>query len=357
MASYRCACHETEELKKHRLIEAQLREEREFIGSFKILCTGTGDSGKTTLSKQMKILHMEGYTNEEKEQFIPIIIRNIVEHTKLILEKMWEDGIQLKTDTYLIEDRENIIRTFQYAAESDYKKVPATLAVLIKTIIKHEEFWACFDKHASYLHISDGSKYLLERIEEICKKDYMPIHRDILHAKVITQGIWETRFKVNNYPFIMYDIGGQRMERKKWCSIYDDISCVISVVAISEYDQLLREDSSTNRLHESIKVFRELTQNKKLKEKPIILCLNKVDLFEIKINTIPLTRCFPECPPDIANDAKAAKIYIKNKLWEHKTQEERENPLYLTKFTHATDTTNIKTIIEAVKTFCFTKDL
>lgn len=38
-------------------------------GVFKVLILGTGESGKSTLIKQMKIIHHEGYTPDEVMEF------------------------------------------------------------------------------------------------------------------------------------------------------------------------------------------------------------------------------------------------------------------------------------------------
>ena len=46
----------------------------------------------------------------------------------------------------------------------------------------------------------------------------------------------------------MYDVGGQRNERKKWIHCFDGVTAVIFVVGLSEYDQCLVEDGVTNRM-------------------------------------------------------------------------------------------------------------
>ena len=42
----------------------------------------------------------------------------------------------------------------------------------------------------------------------------------------------------------MYDVGGQRNERKKWIHCFENVTAVIFVAALSAYDQVLYEDSS-----------------------------------------------------------------------------------------------------------------
>lgn len=43
----------------------------------------------------------------------------------------------------------------------------------------------------------------------------------------------------------MYDVGGQRTERRKWISCFEDVRAVLFVVALSGYDMTLVEDHST----------------------------------------------------------------------------------------------------------------
>lgn len=40
------------------------------------------------------------------------------------------------------------------------------------------------------------------------------------------------------------DVGGQRSERRKWIHCFDDVKAIIFIAAISEFDQVLREDKT-----------------------------------------------------------------------------------------------------------------
>ena len=42
----------------------------------------------------------------------------------------------------------------------------------------------------------------------------------------------------------MFDVGGQRDERKKWIQVFNDVTAIIFVVACSSYNLVLREDPS-----------------------------------------------------------------------------------------------------------------
>lgn len=40
----------------------------------------------------------------------------------------------------------------------------------------------------------------------------------------------------------MFDVGGQRSERKKWIHCFENVTALLFLVAISGYDQCLVED-------------------------------------------------------------------------------------------------------------------
>jgi guanine nucleotide-binding protein subunit alpha len=46
----------------------------------------------------------------------------------------------------------------------------------------------------------------------------------------------------------MFDVGGQRSERKKWIHCFENVTSIIFCVALSEYDQVLLEESNQVRL-------------------------------------------------------------------------------------------------------------
>ena len=106
--------------------------------------------------------------------------------------------------------------------------------------------------------------------------------------------IIETQFTYKGLHFKMFDVGGQRSERKKWIHCFEGVTAIIFCVALSGYDLVLAEDEEMNRMMESMKLFDSICNNKWFVETSIILFLNKKDLFEQKIKYSPLSICFPE---------------------------------------------------------------
>jgi len=142
----------------------------------------------------------------------------------------------------------------------------------------------------------------------------------------------------------MVDVGGQRSERKKWMHCFQDVTCVIFCVALSEYDLKLYEDDQTMRMHESLKLFKEICNSKWFVDTAMILFLNKRDIFAEKIKKIDLNVAFDDYTGGC--DYDKATAFIKDKFL---AQNEQPKKHIYTQITCATDTENIQVVFNAVK--------
>ena len=100
----------------------------------------------------------------------------------------------------------------------------------------------------------------LNSLDRLTQADYIPTQQDVLRTRVKTTGVVEMAFTLKNHrfrqvhsePFFsdfliqnrIVDVGGQRSERKKWIRCFEDVTAVIFVSALSEYDLVLAEDNS-----------------------------------------------------------------------------------------------------------------
>jgi len=66
----------------------------------------------------------------------------------------------------------------------------------------------------SNFQLLDSTEYLFKNIKRISEKDFIPNEADILRCRVKTTGIVETDFICNKQEYKLYDVGGQRNERK-----------------------------------------------------------------------------------------------------------------------------------------------
>ena len=202
-----------------------------------------------------------------------------------------------------------------------------------------------------------------DSIGRIAQPDYLPNDQDVLRSRVKTTGITETTFIIGELTYRMFDVGGQRSERKKWIHCFENVTTILFLVAISEYDQLLFEDETVNRMQEALTLFDSICNSRWFVKTSIILFLNKIDRFKEKLPVSPMKNYFPDYEGKLNQngtngrehqrsnlteggpDYAAACDYILNRfvsLNQHETKQ-----IY-THFTCATDTTQIRFVMAAV---------
>ncbi|XP_037548545.1 guanine nucleotide-binding protein G(q) subunit alpha [Nematolebias whitei] len=70
-------------------IERQLRkDEKQSHREFKLLMLGTGESGKSTFIKQMRIIHGRGYSDEDRRAFTRLVYQNIFTAMQAMIQAM-----------------------------------------------------------------------------------------------------------------------------------------------------------------------------------------------------------------------------------------------------------------------------
>lgn len=307
-----------------------------------LLLLGPGESGKSTVVKQIKILTCNGFTPQEIEFYKHLCRKNIVEHMKSLLEINQLLGTALSDGTQNAASR--LIQWFDTAKDVDVTKfvLPSDAVADVKALWADPVLRENTMTRSGAFNIGVSAGYFFNAIERITSDDYVPTTEDILRSRYRTTSVYETQFTVNATKFRIIDVGGQRGERKKWVNLFTDVTAIIFVAAISEYDQKLVEDNDTNRLRESLDVFGSICALKVLRKTSIILMLNKVDLFEEKITRLPLTNCFEEYAGNSVDDAKA---YILDEFYKLKKSSART--IY-SHFTCATDTKSFKRVLTAV---------
>ena len=153
-------------------------------------------------------------------------------------------------------------------------------------------------------------------------------------------GIMETFLKRETLSISLIDVGGQRSERRKWLHCFDSVNAVIFVVALSEYDQVLVEDTTVNRMHESLKLFNTVCTIKWFLESDFVLFLNKKDVFDEKISYSPLTQCFP------GYEGEDDKFHALNYVWEKFSKENNTKRQIYIHCTCGKDTKNINIVFD-----------
>lgn len=133
-----------------------------------------------------------------------------------------------------------------------------------------------------------------DSVDRIALPDYLPTDQDVLRSRVKTTGITETTFIIGDLTYRMFDVGGQRSERKKWIHCFENVTTILFLVAISEYDQLLFEDETVNRMQEALTLFDSICNSRWFLKTSIILFLNKIDRFREKLPISPMKNYFSD---------------------------------------------------------------
>ncbi|EAL69280.1 hypothetical protein ACTFIW_004532 [Dictyostelium discoideum] len=326
------------------------KERKKKHNEVKLLLLGAGESGKSTISKQMKIIHQSGYSNEERKEFKPIITRNILDNMRVLLDGMGRLGMTIDPSNSDAAVMIKELTSLQASIVTDcWGELNEDQGKKIKALWTDPGVKQAMRRANEFSTLPDSAPYFFDSIDRMTSPVYIPTDQDILHTRVMTRGVHETNFEIGKIKFRLVDVGGQRSERKKWLSCFDDVTAVVFCVALSEYDLLLYEDNSTNRMLESLRVFSDVC-NSWFVNTPIILFLNKSDLFREKIKHVDLSETFPEYKG--GRDYERASNYIKERFWQINKTEQKAIYSHIT---CATDTNNIRVVFEAVKDIIFTQ--
>lgn len=319
-----------------------VQQANEDENAIKLLLLGAGESGKSTLFKQMITLYGKGYSREEKLSFKPIIEQNTLHSIKVLIDASTDIQDKCDEETRVAEELKDIAKEI-----SEYPHdgiIEPEIATKILQIFNDPGIQICL-KNSNLFQFPDSGKYFIEKAEEIAQDEYIPSQEDVLRSRVRTTGIVETEFIIEGRTFHMFDVGGQRNERKKWIHCFENVTCVIFVAAISEYDQVLFEDEKVNRMTETLNLFDEICNSQWFTETSLILFLNKKDLFVEKIKKKPITLMFPEFEGD-PNDYTESCNYIQN-VFENLNRDPSKE--VYTHVTCATNSDNVSHVFHSVK--------
>ena len=208
--------------------ERQQQEENAII---KLLVLGTGESGKSTVFKQMKILYS---VPDPPSKFIMVVRANLFGNAAQVRDGMGKLGIEFKDPAASaaaekIKDNGQAGSIKSDGLENDFATMYGDAGVQ-EAIERAHEF-----------QLNDSTRYFWERAAEILKTDYLPAEQDVLRARVRTTGIVQQNFVIKDQKYTMFDVGGQRNERRKWIHAFDNLNAVVFVAAFLPAMMLGRE--------------------------------------------------------------------------------------------------------------------
>ncbi|KAI8927424.1 guanine nucleotide binding protein, alpha subunit [Entophlyctis helioformis] len=267
-----------EERARSKAIDDQIAKDRASMiarGSDpRILVLGSGDCGKTTFMKQLRILHGGGYEDFERMAYRKYLVSNIRDGATALIA--WATGLGMdKTSTDLASHIQTVM-DYYTRAPPNTTKLPQAVAKAIESIWSDAHIKeAVLTATPSELSMQDTGDYFLSQAATFANDQYIPTNQDILNIRVPTTQITETVFNISGKPFHFYDCGGQQKYRKGWTP-------------------MLIEDPTVNRMTDAITLFGQICNHPLLKSIPVTLFMNKMDLFEKKIAMSDIGKHFPD---------------------------------------------------------------
>ncbi|XP_072014592.1 guanine nucleotide-binding protein G(o) subunit alpha-like [Amphiura filiformis] len=325
---------------RHKEIEQKIIQDKmKRARTVRLLLLGAGESGKSTFAKQMRIIHHGSYDNMECMAYRDLVFSNVLCSMKNILQAMKTLNIP-----FYNESRREDAMLFNTQAKlviEGYIDFSLELADAIYRLWKDPGLRMCYARSSEF-QLIDSASYFFKSVHRIAEEHYLPTDDDIVRTRLVTTGVHETSFQFRNMNFILIDVGGQRTERRKWIHFFENVTAILFCIALSEYDQRLREDGVTNRMQESLDLFQKICSWKWFRKTPKILFLNKCDIFESKVKKVPISVFFKQYRG--TSEVKEARQYIckqfvsKNKC--------KDSPVYH-HYTTATDRSNVQFVFDA----------
>mmetsp|Transcript_18225 Transcript_18225/g.29691 ORF Transcript_18225/g.29691 Transcript_18225/m.29691 type:complete len:344 (+) Transcript_18225:121-1152(+) len=283
---------------------------------FKLLLLGPGESGKSTVLKQLKSIYNVAPNEHDLDECKKALHQNTLECMKVLCDAA-------ERFKYGLGDEDT--KTAKWLQDEDVQygdtAITAAQAKAIQKLFKSEAIQNAYARRDEFW-ILDACDYYVEHVPRFAAQDYAPDERDMVMCRIRTTGrVLDAKLKVKSQErgegdpeFITYeiiDVGGQRNERKKWVQMLSNVKAIIFLVNLAGYNQVLYENKEINRMFEALEVFGKITgwrdESKTstgaknalrggdlFKHLPIYLLLNKKDIFEKMIYKVGLDKTFPE---------------------------------------------------------------
>ncbi|KAJ7592439.1 guanine nucleotide binding protein, alpha subunit [Mycena floridula] len=330
----------SKEKAKSEAIDKQLEEDGiQLKRQCTLLLLGSGESGKSTIIKQMKIIYQNGYTTAELATFRPVIYKNVLESAQAIIKALPKFNLRpVHAQNRILAEK---IRDYSWTEDTNWILAPE-IAEAIYQVVQDPVVSKVMNEHLSEFYLMDSAVYFFAEVLRIGAPGYVPTVTDVLRARSQTTAFTETRFLVGQLSMHLLEVGNQRSERRKWIHFFENVTSIIFCTALSDYDQVLFE-TKQNRMAESLMLFESIVNSRWFLRTSIILFLNKTDVFKSKLPRVPLEKYFPEYTG--GSDVTKAVRYI---MWKFM----QANRARLSVYPHITDITDcsrVKVVSAAVK--------
>jgi GTPase SAR1 family protein len=247
--------------------------------SMKILILGASESGKSTISRQVKLLYCGGFTDDERSSMKPIIRVNVMADIQTLLATLKSSGQTIAPELLGAVE-------FVSGLQLTEDELTRDVANEISRLWADPSLKAIYEASSS-MGFGDNAGYFLDRVNRIAANNYVPNEDDMLRMRVRTTGVPHLNFFIDQVKTQLVDVGGQTRERASWPIYFNETSFLMFVVSLSDFDQETVDDASISRTTDSMDLFDSIANSPPFTGKPIFLVLNKLDVFQRKLGASP----------------------------------------------------------------------
>lgn len=246
-----------------------------------VLC-GQGESGKSTIFKQMRIIQAQeegragAFDKEERQRARQGVYDNVYGQMKLLVRAALAE--EMEFDAPATADLAR-----QLVAGDAAEPGSASVGAMLKALWADSALKTTYDERDRLFNLNDGAGYFWNDLDRLYAPDYIPTDADLLRVRVRTQAADAAVFTYRSTPFRVVDLGGQRSERRDWKEALSSAYHVLFVSSLCEWDQKLREDFSQSRMVETQNLFTVLMRDPDTAGKGTTVLLNKLDLLRDKL--------------------------------------------------------------------------
>ena len=147
---------------RSKAIERQLQQDNErFRQEVKLLLLGAGESGKSTVVKQMQIIHMNGYQDrEEKEKYRSVVFSNTIQSMIAILKAMGSLRISFDRD----QDAEVAREFFGLASQMEDGQFSQEMGRVLMYLWRNKSVQLAVQRAREY-QLNDSAAYFLDALQ------------------------------------------------------------------------------------------------------------------------------------------------------------------------------------------------
>ncbi|KAJ7215876.1 heterotrimeric G protein alpha subunit 4 [Mycena pura] len=287
-----------------------------------ILLLGTCWSGKSTFLKQMRLSYNLAFSKLEIESSRQCIWADLTDSLKFLVDSLdplaLPDALRraaaLVSSAPDIGQHEAFPQAFMFAMQTLWR------AAEVQAVIKDGSgfiYERCAMQPPAYLPVvtqqSISVSYYLAEAPRLFSPAYVPTVQDLLHVRVRSIGITETVLRGNGYDMLVVDVGGSKSERRKWLHALKEVTSIIFVVSLSGYNEHLIEDKDDNQMRDAMVVWNAICRSRWFTQSPLVLCLNKNDVFERQILHSDIVEFFPDFDGE-RKKADAGRDYFRERF-------------------------------------------